>query len=65
MSEEKNCSDCINWSRHVCTDDVGNPVAREARLAPEPVWYYETCKKNWGLPQNAYINGSKCKFWRK
>lgn len=61
---EKLCSDCIHWSRHVCKDANGNPVAREAKLA-EPFWYYEECKKNWGLPKNAYVNALKCQFYKK
>jgi len=59
----KECENCIHWSRHVAMDDKGEPVKREAKLA-EPFWYYQVCKKNWGLPHNAYINASKCQFYK-
>jgi hypothetical protein len=61
--EEKPCSACVHWKQNICEDKDGNPIKREAKLAPE-FWYYETCAKNWGLPANAYLNGTKCKFWR-
>lgn len=62
---EKNCKDCVHWSRHVCLDSKGEPVKREAKLAPDLFWYYEECKKNWGLPKNAYTDANKCHLYKK
>lgn len=59
------CSKCQHWSEHKCLDSNGNPIARTETLAPAPFWMYETCKKNWGLPHNAYYNGNKCKFFKE
>ena len=61
---DKQCSNCKHWSRHVCTDSEGNAIKRTAKLA-EPFWYYEQCKKNWGLPQNAYTSAVNCRFFEK
>lgn len=60
---ERKCEDCVHWSRHECVDESGKPIKRKAVLA-EPVWYYQVCKKNWGLPSSAFINASKCQFYR-
>lgn len=59
----KECKQCVHWSREACTDSSGNVINRTAKLA-EPVWYYQTCKKNWGLPSEAHINATNCKFYR-
>lgn len=59
----KECEKCVHWSRELCTDKEGNPLKRQAVLA-EPTWYYQTCKKNWGLPSEAHINANNCKFYR-
>lgn len=65
VSKEIPCSECLHWSRHECLDSKGNNIARKESLAPEPFWYYELCKKNWGLPQNAYYNANNCKFFKQ
>lgn len=61
---DKECHNCSHWSKHVCVDSAGNPIARTAKLAPEPFWTYEECKKNWGLPKSAYLDASKCPFYK-
>lgn len=60
----KKCDECVHWSRHVCKDSEGTPVKREAKLA-EPFWYYEECKKNWGLPKNAHVTANYCNHYKR
>lgn len=63
--EEVPCNTCVHWSKEFCLDKNGNRIARTETLSPEPFWTYELCKKNWGLPHNAYINGNTCKFYKE
>lgn len=44
-------------------DNNGVQIRREAKLS-EPFWYYEECKKNWGLPKNAYLSAVKCQLYK-
>lgn len=62
--QEKSCNVCQHWSKSVCLDSEGKPIERKESLAPEPFWYYEECKKNWGLPHNAYTNAKVCRFYK-
>jgi hypothetical protein len=60
----KKCQNCIHWSRHICVDNKGEPIKRESTLS-EPFWYYEECKKNWGLPKSAHTTAEKCQFFNQ
>ena len=61
---ERTCENCTHWSRHVCLDASGKPVERKDPLSPDQFWHYEECKKNWGLPRNAYTNAKKCHLFK-
>lgn len=63
MAQNKECIDCVHHERHVCVDDNNQPIVKGTN--GDDFWYYEVCKKNWGLPQNAYTNANQCKFYRK
>lgn len=58
------CADCAYWSEHLCVDSNDNPVKRDSPIGRQ-FWFYEVCKKNWGLPQNAYISATSCKFYKE
>lgn len=62
--QERQCSDCVHWSKQVCVDENNAPVPRNPQRG-EPFWIYELCKKNWGLPQNAYISAVKCHHYKE
>ena len=59
------CQKCQHWNREVCLDENGNPIPRTEKLATEPFWYHQTCKKNWGLPQVAYRDGNRCHLFKE
>lgn len=67
----KQCSNCMHWSRHVCLDQNNKPVPKQSYNpdnkyvhGTEEYWYYEECKKNWGLPQFAYTSADSCKYYK-
>lgn len=57
----KSCDVCTHHSTDICVDELGLPVVKYNGEA----YVYEICNKNWGLPQQANLNGDKCKFFTR